>query len=387
MKKQDAKEPVAGSGKPTTTELAKKELTQSERFTQEVMKQFTNNAGELQLTAFQKRLCQNYFIKIDQGLKDLEKKRMANDEKWRDPLAFTWANVNLPKLAVDVVAFSGVGLDPAQPNHINCIPYKNKATNKFDIGFIPGYRGIELKAKKYALDVPDDVVVELIYSTDKFKQIKKDMNNKIETYSFEVTDELNRGEIVGGFYYHQYKDKPEKNKIRVFNMEQIMKRKPEHASAEFWGGEKDKWEKDDKGKSKKVGKIKVEGWLDEMVYKTVFRAAYNAITIDSQKIDDHYMAVLEKEREQLDAKVVLEIRENANTGQAVEFEEETTTEQPVQPIEQQSVVVGAETEEEQGSDITVEEEESEQQPTGGQLFSDTGQNGSEQKETKRKPSF
>ena len=38
-----------------------------------------------------------------------------------------------------------IGLDPSQKNHINPIPYKNNAKNKYDIGFIEGYRGIELK--------------------------------------------------------------------------------------------------------------------------------------------------------------------------------------------------------------------------------------------------
>lgn len=307
-----------------TTELKKVELSQSERFTQEVLKQFTNEAGEVQLTNFQKKLIQNYFIKIDQTLKDLERKRMMKSEKFRDPLAFTWANVNLPKLAVDVVAYSSVGLDPVQPNHINPIPYKNNSSNKFDITFILGYKGIELKARKYGFDVPDDVIVELVYKNDNFKQHKRDINNRIEGYTFEVVDDFNRGELVGGFYYFVFNEKPEKNKLRVFSKADIDKRKPDYASVEFWGGEKDKWEN-----NQKVGKEKIEGWYDEMAFKTIYRAAYNAITIDSEKIDEHYLAMMEKEREQHDEKIYIQIKENANT-ETIGFEE-------VKPEEQQQL--------------------------------------------------
>lgn len=321
-----------GTEQKATTTVAKKELSQSERFTQEVMKQFTNIAGEVELTNFQRKLCQNYFIKIDQNLKDLEKKRMAKPEQYRDPIAFTWANINLPKLAVDVVHFSSVGLDPTQPNHLNCIPYKNTANNNYDIGFIEGYRGKEVKAKKYGLEIPDDVIVELVFSKDKFKQVKRDVNNRVESYTFEVVSNFDRGELVGGFYYHAYFDKPEKNRLRVFSKADIEKRKPDHAAPEFWGGEKDKWEKVD-GKNQVVGKTKVEGWYDEMAYKTIYKAAYNSITIDSQKIDDHYVATLEKEREPLDAKVLQEIRSNANKGKSIGFDEfEEVRELPAAPV-------------------------------------------------------
>ncbi|RYG25139.1 MAG: recombinational DNA repair protein (RecE pathway), partial [Chitinophagaceae bacterium] len=297
-------------------EVAKVQPTHSERFAQAVEREFSGGVSEIQLTGFQRKLCQNYFIKIDSILKDAEAKRMAKAEKYREPLAFNWGNVNMQQLAVDVIAYSGVGLDPTQPNHINPIPYKNKDTGKYDIGFIPGYRGAEIKAKKYGLEIPDDVIVELVYATDQFKQFKKDINNKVETYEFHVTDNFNRGEIVGGFYYHKYFNNPEKNKIRVFSRKDIEKRKPDYASAEFWGGEKDKWEYDAaSGKNKVVGKVEVEGWFDEMAYKTIYKAAFSAITIDSQKIDENYMAVIQKEINGKDAAVLKEISEFANKNE------------------------------------------------------------------------
>ena len=42
---------------------------------------------------------------------------------------------------------------------------------------------------------------------------------------------------------------------------------------------------------KKVGKEQVEGWYDEMAYKTIYRAAYNDVIIDSQKIDAQFASL------------------------------------------------------------------------------------------------
>jgi len=301
------------AAEPAKTELAITQPSQSERFTNAVMKEFSSNNGAVTLTPFQKKLCQNYFIKIDQTLKDNEKKRLAKQDP--DPLPFTWENVNMAKLAVDVIAYSSVELDPTQPNHINIIPYKNTANNKYDMGFVIGYRGMEIKAKKYGLDIPSDVVFELVYSTDKFKQFKKDKDNPVESYSLEVIDDFNRGEVVGGFWYHEFKDSPEKNKIKVFSLKDIEKRKPKYASAEFWGGEKAVWKN-----GQKTGVEKIEGWFEEMAIKTISRNAYNAITIDSKKIDDNYLAILQKENEMNDSIIQNQIDANANK-EPLDFED------------------------------------------------------------------
>jgi recombination protein RecT len=281
--------------------------TIGEKFLGMVTKELVSINKGAALTDFQQRLAQNYFIKIDTMLKDTDKKRLAKSENYREPLSLTWNNVNLPKLALDVVAFSAVGLDPLQPNHVNFIPYKNNALSKYDIGFIIGYRGCELKAKKYGLDIPDDVVIELVYQNDKFKQIKKDANNTIETYYFEVLDDFNRGELIGGFYYYVYNDRPERNKIRVFTKKDIEKRRPTHASPEFWGGEKPTWQN-----GQKVGTEIVEGWQEEMWYKTIYRAAYNNLTIDSQKIDDKYQTIIAAEQSVKEADIQNEIDLKAN---------------------------------------------------------------------------
>ena len=219
-----------GATQPPQNEVTVKQLTHSERFTSAVEKEFIGTVGEVSLTSFQKKLIKNYFIKLDGTLKVLEVKRLAKKEQYRDPLPFKWEYINMQKMAIDVVAYSSVGLDPLQTNHINIIPFKNNATNTYDCSFIVGYKGAEIKARKYGLDIPDIVIVELVYKNDKFKQIKRDLNNKIESYEFQIVDDFNRGELVGGFYYHAWNENPEKNKIKVFSKADIDKRRPDHAS-------------------------------------------------------------------------------------------------------------------------------------------------------------
>lgn len=302
-----------------------KELSYSERFTNMVVQQFSSLSPGSQVSEFQKRLAQNYFIKLDGILKELEKKRMGKPEEKREAIPYTWAKINTLKFALDVVAFTMVGLDPMQPNHINLIPYANNVTGVYDIGCMPGFRGLELKSKKYGFEVPDEIIIEVVYSTDNFKQYKKSRENAIESYDFEVTNDFNRGEIVGGFYYKKWNANPYKNTIKVFSLADIEKRKPKYASAEFWGGMKDVWEN---GKKKQV---QIDGWKDEMVYKTIARAAYNSITIDSEKIDEAYQRLIMSEQEVRDAAVDAEVIENANKT-AIGFEDIQHTQIEANPV-------------------------------------------------------
>jgi len=311
----------------TTNVSEKKSLTPSERFLGMVLKNFGSVPGELKLAPFHQKLIQNYFIKMDMVLKTAEAKRLTKSEQYREALAYTWDNIDREKMSIDVVIFATLGIDPMQPNQINLIPYKNASTGKYDINFMLGYRGIELKATKYGLDVPDDVIIEVVYSNDEFRPFKKNDKTRVETYSFEIgkktENPFDRGEVVGGFYYMNYFDAPEKNKLRLFSLADITKRIPKNASAEFWGGEKDNW-KD----GKKSGKLKVEGWFEEMVFKTISRAAYNSITIDSQKIDDNYVKLIQLE---VDGKKTTEEKiddhVNENTGSVI-FDDHIEVEEP-----------------------------------------------------------
>ncbi len=296
------------------TDVAVREQTMAERFTGKVTALFQANVGDIALTNFQKRLAQNYFIVADSVLKKAEEKRQKKSEQYRDKVPVIWANVNMDELAQSVVAAARIGWDPMQENHVNLIPYKDNATQKYNLTFIPGYRGRELKAKKYGLGVPDDVVVSLVYSNDVFKPHMKSFKNPVEHYEFDIVNPFDRGEIIGGFYYHVYFDKPEKNKLVIMSIKEILKRKPDKASAEFWGGEKDVWKN-----GKVVGKEHVEGWHDKMCHKTVFIAAYKDITIDSQKIDDDFMRLNKLESDYKEAEVEQTIAENANSGNVVDI--------------------------------------------------------------------
>lgn len=313
---------------PTTPVTTTKEVTQSERFQSMVIAEFNKVANGVEITDFQKKLCRSYFIKLSQTLENAEINRLKKSEKSRDPLAVTWDNIDLNKLAIDVMSFCKVGLDPTLANQVSLIPYKNNSRGKYDIVFMIGYKGCEIKAKKYGLEIPTDVIVEVVYETDIFKQIKRDFKNEVEGYKFEVTNDFNRGKIIGGFYYLKYAD-PTKNKLRVFNMNDINKRKPKHASTEFWGGEKaiTAWDKN-QNKYVLTGEIEVvEGWLDEMVYKTLYRAAYDSITIDSQKIDDALVQVIEKDKEAMygnDAEAEI-ITKEAKAEQKTEAKRNTNT--------------------------------------------------------------
>lgn len=321
-----------------TTEIAKTdenaaaiiEMTPNQRFTGKVIQEFSTLSGnELELTNFQRKLMSNYFIKLDSVLKEAEMKRMKKGEQYRDAVSVEWKNVNIEKLAQDVVAFTSIGLDPMEPNHISLIPYKNNGTGKYDITCMMGYKGIELKAKKYGLDVPDSVIIELVYSTDKFKSKKKSFDNPIESYELEITNDFDRGEVVGGFYYHMFNENPTKNKLKLMSLKDILKRKPDYAAAEFWGGEKDKWEN-----GKKVGKETTEGWSTEMYEKTLHRAAYNAITIDSEKIDVHFQRTIEQDisHDAVKNKVNTEIEQKANKEPLVFEEAQEVIEEAPQPV-------------------------------------------------------
>jgi recombination protein RecT len=298
------------SNNQLATQSQEVKLTSSQRFTDRVLAEFRDGAGEIAVSEFQRRLIQNYFIAIDMSLKTAETNRMKKDAKYRDAVPVTWENVNMPSLALDVVKIARLGLDSAQKNHINFIAYKNNTTKKYDIGFIVGYVGLEHNAKKYALDMPDDVITEVVYSKDVFKPIKRSATNKTESYEFEIVNAFDRGEIVGGFYYYAYSNAA-KNKLVVMKLADILKRRPDKASAEFWGGQKDVW-KD----GKKTGeKEDIEGWFEEMCLKTIKRAAYNAIPLDPQKIDDNYQWLKSRENQIIDMQVDEEIEQNANTIQ------------------------------------------------------------------------
>lgn len=282
------------------------EVIASERFTGMVMNEFKGNVGELNLNDYQKQLIRNYFIGIDTALKNAENSRQFSIKKKDDP-TITWNNVNMNKLAIDVVQNAKLGLDMSISNHLHVVPYKNSKTGKYDLTLMPGYEGLKYIAANFALYKVSDIRVELVHENDVFEPLYK---NNIEGYEFKITNPFSRGNVIGGFGYIRYENEMH-NKLVIMSIDELLKRKPATASVEFWGGEKDTW-KD----GKKAGKEQVEGWTDEMLYKTMVRATCKKVTIDPKKVNESYMYVIDNSdsyyTDSKEDKVNAEIEENAN---------------------------------------------------------------------------
>lgn len=280
------------------TEVVKQEnanLANSEKFTNMVIREFGSNvAGVLPVTDYQRQLIQGYFIQIDRSLKMAEERRIRKnqnnkDHKYDENDPINWNTVDLNQLALDVMHFARMGLDMMQDNMLTAIPFKDNnrtaktGTKMYTVNLMKGYNGIQYIAEKYALEKPESVTVELVYSTDTFRPIKKSVNNKVESYEFEINNPFNRGEIIGGFGYIEFSD-PQKNRLVVMTKKDIEKRKPKKASAEFWGGTKTEWV------NGKKTEVETDGWYEEMCLKTIKREVFKPknIPLDPKKIDDEY---------------------------------------------------------------------------------------------------
>jgi recombination protein RecT len=323
-----------------SNEVAKtQQLAMSERFTNQVLREFGSNvAGAIQVTDYQRQLIQGYFIGIDRALKMAEEARIRKNENNRDHkydnnLPVTWANTNLNDLALDVVHYARMGLDMMQDNHLSPIPYKNNKTNKYDITLMPGYNGIRYIAEKYAVEKPLAVTIELVYSTDTFKPIKKSRDNKVESYEFEINNAFDRGTVVGGFGYIEYTDSL-RNKLIIMTLKDIEKRKPAYAAAEFWGGKVKKWE------NGKQVEVESEGWFEEMCLKTIKREVFSAkhIPRDPKKVDDNYQYMKMREARYAEMEAQAEIDDHAN---AIIID--TTPTEPLQLQQSQAQYVDLET--------------------------------------------
>lgn len=287
-------------------------LTSSERFTNMVIREFQGNIGELNLNEYQKQLVRNYFIGIDNALKTAETSRQFSKKKANDP-TITWDHVNMNALARDVVQNAKLGLDMSIKNHLHVVPYKNGKTGQYDLNLMPGYEGLKYIAISFALYKVIDIKVQLVHESDSFQVTFMD---GVEGYDFRIMNPFARGKVIGAFGYILCEDEKH-NQVVTMSVEELMKRKPETASAEFWGGEKDIW---DNGKV--IGKEPVEGWTEEMLYKTMVRATCKKVPVDPKKINDSYIYVMENQSNYyIDAeedKMQNEIKENANT-EAIDF--------------------------------------------------------------------
>lgn len=303
-------------------EIVRKDDSPSLRFTNMVMAEY-NKSGKYTPTERERRLIQNYFICINQILQkseaDRQRKNAANsNHDYDNNLAYTWANIDLPQLAQDLAHYARVGLDMMQDNTLFAIPFKNSKDSKYTMTLITGYNGERYQAEKYALDPFRAVTVECIFSNDVFKPIKKDSRHPVEGYEFDIPSPFDRGELIGVFGYIEYDDAV-KNKLLTFSKADVMKRKPQYASAEFWGGKKTVW------KNGKKVEENFDGWLAEMYEKTMKRAIYGSKCIprDPNKIDESYNYVRMQES-----------RTDGGVAVETEFADVQPTETPAEPQEE-----------------------------------------------------
>lgn len=262
--------------------IVKAEPTVSERFTGMVLREIQSTIGTgIQINEDQKRLAQHLFVKIDATLQTLEVKRAQQDSKG---VPITWANVNMQKLSLDAMHRIELGLDALIPNHIHPIPYLNKRTGKYDLDLRVGYVGKDYYRRTVALEEPVDIIYELVYSTDKFIAKKKDFQNKVESFEFEITNPFERGEIVGGFGYIVYKDET-RNKLILVTKKDFDRSKSAAKSSDFW--------------SKHPA---------EMMFKTLVHRVTDKLTIDPRKVTTSFATVEEQDVIDVDA----EIAQHAN---------------------------------------------------------------------------
>lgn len=312
------------------TQLAPKDvqISQSERFTNMVMRQYSST-GVYNPTEREKQLIRNYFICIDQMLAKAEAERIRKNANNRNhdydnTLPYSWNTVDLPQLAQDLAHYARVGLDMMEDNTLFPIPYKNNKGNMYSITLMEGYNGIRYQAEKYALDPFKSVTVEVIFQNDKFRMVKKDSRNPVEGYELDIPNPFDRGEPVGVFGYIEFDD-PAKNKLVVFSKADVMKRKPKYASPEFWGGEKTIYE------NGKPVKTQLEGWVPEMYEKTMKREIYGSKRIprDPDKVDESYQYIRQREQQFEDLVIEAEVSDLGNRTPITLPEEPEAIEPPV----------------------------------------------------------
>lgn len=292
-------------------QVAKKDesiqATQSERFLANVEKQFAAEAGApMAFTDYEKTLAQHLFLKIDNVLKDLETKRLAASKPYGT--AYEWKNVNMRKLALDSVHRVKLGLDALIPNHIHPVPYFNKREGKYDLDLRVGYVGEAYYRAQNAVDVPIDIIYELVYDTDEFFPIKKSHSNKIDTYEFNIKNPFNRGKVIGGFGYIVYEDET-KNELVMVSEESFLKSRKAAQSKTFW-----------------------DGHPEEMRFKTLVHRVTDKLEIDPKKVNAASYAYVENQERE--TTIQREIDENANQ-EIIDIEyEEAPKQQSIESVNQ-----------------------------------------------------
>lgn len=272
------------------SEDKKKNTAVSVRFVGEVERQFGQEMGnDIVFSDHQKKLAQHLFLKADSALKEFESKRNGS----KTP--YTWENVNIKNLALDAVHKVNLGLDALMKNHIHVIPYFNGKNKKYDLDLQTGFKGLLYIAKKYAVDPPKKITIELVHENDHFKILKSNFEREVEAYEFEIENPFNRGKVIGGFAYIQYEDET-KNELMVLTEEDFQKAKNAAKTNKIW-----------------------DAWPEKMRYKTIARRVSDKIDLDPEKVNAQSM--IHEETAGVESEANREIAENANS-QTIDIDSE-----------------------------------------------------------------
>ena len=288
------------------TQIAKRDMTHSQRFLLKVQKEFSGAVGHgVEFSSFEKQLASNLFLKTDSALKEFEAKRLQRgDASKRTP--FTWENVNMEKLSVDAVHRVRLGLDALIPNHLHAIAYFNSKSGKYDLDLRIGYRGKHHIRMKMATEDVKDIRYELVHENDVFEPLPRDSERPVESYKFAISNPFDRGNVIGGFGYIIYDDET-KNRLVMVSEEEFEKVRKIAQTQDFWGK-----------------------WGDKMRYKTLVHRVTDHLDLDPAKINPSYHYV-----ESQDSMFVDEPQEQPENRQLVDFEATTEPENPEKPEDEE----------------------------------------------------
>lgn len=212
-------------------------------------------------------LSDNFFNALDASIKKSESERALNEYKRNDP-KIRWSSIsNFDTVLQSSIVYSNLGIDPLAEDMLSFIFYKSKS-NGYDITFVEGVSCMEILARRYGINCPDNIKIELVYSTDVFKVIKKDINNPEDTCIHNVINPFERGEILGGYSLSQFENSSY-NKLREMSIKEINKRTKETTS--FF-----------------------KKWPKEMCEKTLSKNAWSKVILNTTDLAEYYAAKKEE---------------------------------------------------------------------------------------------
>lgn len=281
--------------------------TVSQKFVARIEKQFVAEMGTaISWTPLQRTLAQHLYVKIDEALRNAELRRFKDS----DP-AFTWANVNQAKLAMDAVHRINLQLDALIPNHIHVIPYLNSKTKVYDLDLRIGYAGQLYCHMQFGVDSPVNVRIELVHEGDVYDA--EEFRSSRGERGFKKLNPFQPGEVIGGLAYITYDD-PRKDKLIEVEYREFEKAMKASKTVEFWGGEQTKWEKNpETGRNEKVNAGFDEKFRKEMQLKTVIIRVANKNPLDPEKVNmAAWNAAIASELDAIEADVRAEAGQKAN---------------------------------------------------------------------------